>query len=182
MTINDPWATPAEEPQTAPPPAPAPVQQEPAQPEPPVVGAVTVPVRPVIEGLATEGKITLTFKGAGGYGDRWLVAHVANPVEGLELLNDPKFKELLDLSKRIAAYDGRESATPAAAQAAPQQQSPSAPPAAAQQAPGGETRQCSHGQMQFKSGFSQKSGKAWSAWFCPTPKNTPGQCEAIFLR
>ena len=57
-------------------------------------------------------------------------------------------------------------------------QAPAAAPAPA--AAGGKV--CAHGPMTFKQGVSNKTGKPWSAWFCPTPKGTPGQCEAEFVR
>lgn len=38
---------------------------------------------------------------------------------------------------------------------------------------------CNHGAMVYKEGQSAKG--AWKAWFCPTPKGTPGQCKARFL-
>lgn len=55
---------------------------------------------------------------------------------------------------------------------------PAAP--AQQAAPAG--KQCVHGPMTYKQGISNKTGKPWSAWFCPTPKGTPGQCEPEFVR
>jgi hypothetical protein len=83
-----------------------------------------------------------------------------------------KFVELVTGSKApIAASSGSTNTTPA-----------SSPPPAAQGAPSGETRSCKHGQMQFKSGFSAKTNKTWQAYFCPTPKGTPDQCAAEFLR
>lgn len=56
-----------------------------------------------------------------------------------------------------------------------QQAAPAAPAAPAGKA-------CVHGPMTFKQGVSKSTGKPWSAWFCPTPKGTPGQCEAEFVR
>lgn len=39
---------------------------------------------------------------------------------------------------------------------------------------------CRHGQMTFRSG--NKNGKPWTAYFCPTPKGTPDQCEPVWNR
>lgn len=39
---------------------------------------------------------------------------------------------------------------------------------------------CLHGEKVFKSGVGQKG--PWRAWFCPSPKGTPDQCKADFLR
>lgn len=41
---------------------------------------------------------------------------------------------------------------------------------------------CKHGQMVYKEGVSQKTGKPWKAWMCPAPKGTPDQCPADFIR
>lgn len=167
LTQEDPWST-------------APVQPEPAQApiEPPAqsapAGTAQVEVKPVVVS-GGEGKITLTFKGAGGYGDRWIVAHVANPAEGLELLNDPKFKELLDLSKRIATYDGAGSA-PAQGGGGGGGQSQSRAPQAAQEAPGGEKQFCQHGEMVYKSGIAKSSGKPYALFSCTAPRGE--QCDA----
>lgn len=171
MTIEDPWGSaPADEPQLQP--ETAPVQQAP-------IATTTVAVKPVIVGDA--GKITLTFKGGGAYADRWLVAHVANPAEGLELLKDPQFKELLDLSKRIASYDSGGSAPAGGGNQQSQAQQPaqqSNVPQGATQAPGGEERFCSHGKMEFKSGVS-KAGKPYKLFGCTAPRDS--QCKAVFL-
>lgn len=60
---------------------------------------------------------------------------------------------------------------PPPAFAQPQPQAPQQP-----QQPGGGPV-CQHGQMVFKSGGGGNTGKrAWSAWMCPLPKNTPGAC------
>jgi hypothetical protein len=142
-----------------------------------VVGTAQVEVKPVIVGT-DEGKLTLTFKGAGGYGDRWIVAHVANPTEGLSLLNDPAFKELMDLSKRIAAYDGAPQGNPPQAQAGSPPAQRSNAPQAAQEAPGGVKKYCNHGEMVFKSGISQK-GKAYQLFSCTAPRDQ--QCKAQYL-
>lgn len=156
MTITDPWATADVEP--------APAAPEP-QPEPKTVGTVKVDVVPNILTPTPEGKLTLTFKGTGTYADRWLVAHVANPVEGLTLLNDPQFKELLDLSKKIAAYDGA-----GAAVAAPQ----GGNTGGRQSAPQGATEAPSwaperpEADFVYKTGVSKKNGKTWHAWMPPS--------------
>ena len=39
--------------------------------------------------------------------------------------------------------------------------------------------QCQHGPRTARSGAGPKG--PWRAYFCPTPKGTPDQCEAIFL-
>jgi len=70
------------------------------------------------------------------------------------------------------------------APAAPMTQAPpsAAWPAAPAPAPAvanATAPQCAHGPRTGRSGTGAKG--PWKAWFCPTPKGTPDQCEAIFL-
>lgn len=51
---------------------------------------------------------------------------------------------------------------------------PVAPPAGASAG----DRTCTHGVMVKRTGQGQKG--EWRAWFCPTPKDTPGQCKPQF--
>lgn len=39
---------------------------------------------------------------------------------------------------------------------------------------------CPHGQRVYRTGQGAKG--PWQAYFCPTPKGTPGQCEAQWVR
>ena len=67
---------------------------------------------------------------------------------------------------------------PAAAPAAPgwgAPAAPAAPPAFAAAA----VPACQHGPRTPRRGQSAKG--PWAAWFCPTPKGTPGQCDAIWV-
>jgi hypothetical protein len=41
-------------------------------------------------------------------------------------------------------------------------------------------RSCKHGPMTKREGSSAKG--PWKGYMCPTPKGTPDQCDAIFLR
>ncbi|SIC88462.1 hypothetical protein [Mycobacteroides abscessus] len=124
-----------------------------------------------------EGKIVMTYKEGAGFDSSWTVVHANSVEDAKAILKDPEFKELLDLSKKAAAYF-RGGSTPSAP-AAPAQPRSNAP-AAAQSAPGGDTRQCKHGEMQYKTG--SKNGRTWKGFFCPTPKDTPDQCSPEFLR
>lgn len=38
---------------------------------------------------------------------------------------------------------------------------------------------CAHGPRTYRAA-KPGSGKTWQAFFCPTPQNTPGQCDPIF--
>lgn len=53
----------------------------------------------------------------------------------------------------------------------PQQQAPAAPAG----------QMCTHGAMVYREA-KPGSGKSWKAYFCPTPKDTPGQCQPQFLK
>jgi hypothetical protein len=160
MTITDPWATTTPEPEAAPEPTFKEVH--------PIADFGTSDARPAVSAVP-EGKLTLTFKGTGTFADRWLVAHVANPSEGLTLLKDPEFKELLDLSKKIAVYDGSGAAVPA-----PQGGSTGG----RQSAPQGATEAPAWAPAKpfedfvYKSGVSKKNGKVWHAWMPPTQEDS----------
>lgn len=52
------------------------------------------------------------------------------------------------------------------------------PPSFAQ--PNNQGPACQHGPMVFREGVGAKG--PWKAYFCPTPKGTPGQCAAQFQR
>lgn len=55
---------------------------------------------------------------------------------------------------------------------------PTPPPMMAAAQPSG--KQCAHGVMITRKGQSAKG--EWRAHFCPTPKDTPGQCAPIFAK
>lgn len=55
------------------------------------------------------------------------------------------------------------------------QPAPQAPAAAQGVAP-----TCQHGERVFREGDGAKGH--WRAWFCPTPKNTPGQCSPQWIK
>ncbi|GLY55354.1 hypothetical protein [Lentzea sp. NBRC 102530] len=66
---------------------------------------------------------------------------------------------------------------PGPAQQPPQGWQPSVP----QQAAPAHAPQCQHGARVYRQD-KKATPPAWTAWFCPTPKGTPGQCEPIFNR
>ncbi len=81
------------------------------------------------------------------------------------------------IATAIAAFNlGAAGANPTVVpQAAPVQVPTNLPPApSASSAP-----TCQHGAMTHRTGTSARGD--WTAYFCPTPKGTPGQCKAIFL-
>lgn len=124
-----------------------------------------------------EGKIVMTYKEGAGFDSSWTVVHASSVEDAKAILKDPEFKELLDLSKKAASYF-RGGSTPSA-QAAPAQARSNAP-AAAQSAPDGDSRQCKHGEMVYRTG--SKNGRTWKAFMCPSPKGTPDQCDAEWIR
>lgn len=122
-----------------------------------------------------EGKMTVTLKGGAGFDAPWIVIHAADAADALAQMQDAKLKELMDVVKRAGSHfsGGQGNAGRPAAQQS------SKPPQ--QQAPSGDAPKCEHGEMVFRSGVSQKTGKTWKAHFCPQPKGAP-QCEAQWIR
>jgi len=55
-----------------------------------------------------------------------------------------------------------------------------APPAVTPSFTSTSSPQCQHGPRTARSGTSAKG--PWKAWMCPTPKGTPDQCEAIWVK
>lgn len=44
----------------------------------------------------------------------------------------------------------------------------------------GQTPECKHGLMQFRSGNGAKG--PWKGWMCPSPQGAPDKCRPIFVR
>ncbi len=108
-------------------------------------------------------------------------------VEVLALANDAltqhlhaKGIEIEKVAVATVAFPGAEVVqVPEQSQPAPQpvQAAPVQPPAQAAPptpAAGPEVRSCVHGPRTHRTGTSARG--AWSAWFCPLPKGTPGEC------
>lgn len=95
----------------------------------------------------------------------------------------PAIKSLLDILDGNTAPETTEQAV-ANVQAAFGQTAPSfapvAPPTVAPVAVSANDRTCKHGTMLRRTGTSAKG--EWRAFFCPTPKDTPDQCTAIFAK
>lgn len=140
------------------------------------MGTVTVGVKPV---LVSEGKVVLTFKGGTGFDAPWIVVHATSLDDALDTVSAENGPKLMDLMTRTQNA-GRHFAGLGPVPSQVGQRPTANTPAAAQQAPNGETRQCKHGEMQYKTGA--KNGRVWKAYFCPSPKGTPDQCDAQFLR
>lgn len=72
-------------------------------------------------------------------------------------------------------------AAPVPAQRTEVDPAPTQARAAAPAAPSGPPApQCPHGEKVYREGNGAKG--PWKAWFCPSPKGTPGQCKADFIR
>lgn len=125
---------------------------------------------------ADEGKVTVTLKGGRDFDAPWVVIHGSDVSNALDQLSDVKLPSLLEKAWGAGKYFkmfGPATPTPAVPA------TPSGQPAAAAAGQGGMVKTCPHGQMQPKSGVSA-TGKAWSGYFCPTPRDTPGQCKPQF--
>lgn len=107
-----------------------------------------------------EGKIVSTYKEGAGFDASWTVVHAASVEDWFSITNDPRFRELLDLQKKIAGYF-RGGATAAPTQRAGQ-------PAGAMQAPADAGDPPGPGWV-YKTG--SKNGKVWKAWMPPQGSN-----------
>ncbi|ATN87050.1 ribonucleoside reductase class II [Mycobacterium phage Anselm] len=171
MSYEDPWSS-------------APAQQ--SEPEPPAQAAAPVAttasaaaVDSVSVQHSTDG-VSATFKFAGQYSDPWVVVKGADPADVYAKISTPEFKALMDRVQQIAGVYAGAAAKPAGnAGGGAQQQQQSRAPQAAQEAPNGEKRYCSHGEMQFKSGVSKKTGNPYKMFVCTAPRDQ--QCDAQFL-
>lgn len=162
LSYEDPWST-------------TPVQPEPTpEPAPAVTTAATAAVDSVSVQHSTDG-VSATFKFSGEYSDPWVVVKGADPADVLAKISTVEFKSLMDRVKQISGHYSGAGSAPAGGGA--QQQSRA--PQAAQEAPGGEKRFCAHGEMQFKSGVSKKTGNPYKMFVCTAPRDQ--QCDAQFL-
>ncbi|AIS73812.1 hypothetical protein SEA_SNAPTAP_50 [Mycobacterium phage SnapTap] len=170
MSYEDPWSS-------------APAQQ--SEPEPPAPAAAPVAttasaaaVDSVSVQHSTDG-VSATFKFAGAYSDPWVVVKGADPADVYAKISTPEFKALMDRVQQIAGVYAGSGAKPAGNAGGGAQQQQSRAPQPAQEAPGGEKRYCSHGEMQFKSGVSKKTGNPYKMFVCTAPRDQ--QCDAQFL-
>ncbi|WXX09758.1 ribonucleoside reductase class II [Mycobacterium phage MS619] len=168
MSYEDPWST-------------APAQQ--SEPEPPAQAAAPVAttasaaaVDSVSVQHSTDG-VSATFKFAGQYSDPWVVVKGADPADVYAKISTAEFKALMDRVAQIAGVYAGAAAKPAGNAGGGAQQSRAPQPA--QEAPGGEKRFCQHGEMQFKSGVSKKTGNPYKMFVCTAPRDQ--QCDAQFL-
>lgn len=99
-------------------------------------------------------------------------------IDGMALLNE--FAGAIPLIKEAeAALAGAPApaSTPAAAPA--WTPAPASHPSF-EASTGTSGRTCKHGAMTYREGAGAKG--PWKGYFCPTPKGTPDQCDAQFIR
>lgn len=149
--------------------------------EAPITTTVTTKSAPNAAGVGADGKVVLTFKGGAGFDAPWVVIHADGIQEAHEFVSGDNASLLAQVMERVQSAAKHFAGM---APASSGQRSGGAPrsgggaPAAAQAAPGGETRQCAHGEMVFKSGVS-KAGKPYKLFSCTAPRDS--QCKAQFL-
>ncbi|AGS82733.1 hypothetical protein ANNAL29_52 [Mycobacterium phage AnnaL29] len=172
LSYDDPWSTPPAQPEPQPEPTPPPAPAQVA------TTASTAAVDSVSVQHSTDG-VSATFKFAGAYSDPWVVVKGADPADVYAKISTPEFKQLMDRVQQIAGVYAGSGAKPAGNAGGGAQAQQSRAPQAAQEAPNGEKRFCAHGEMQFKSGVSKKTGNPYKMFVCTAPRDQ--QCDAQFI-
>lgn len=125
----------------------------------------------------TEREVVLTFKGGTGFDAPWIVIHAADLQDAHDQVSGDNATLLAQVMERTQSASKHFASMGSPAQNSAPRGGGGAP-AAAQSAPGGESRQCAHGDMVFKSGVS-KAGKPYKLFSCTAPREQ--QCKAQFL-
>lgn len=182
MTAPDPFA--AAQPAPAPAPEPTYIPEEAQQqpvvespwdtPPPEAARPAQAPVAQVVQAVDNE-KVVLTFKAGTGFDQPWIVLR-ASSVDEAESLLDQKLANLMEKTKRVAAFFNGGGAP---AQSGGGQQNRQAPPQGAQQHPQGRKEFCAHGEMKYLSGVSKKTGKPYSMFACNSGDRN-NECKAVF--
>lgn len=130
--------------------------------------------------VAPTGEITLTFKAGSGYDVPWIVIRVPDLAAAEDVLTNQGeiLKSVMEKTVRAGVYFVSQMPS-TAPKASAETQSIGGGGAGRGAAPGGQARQCKHGDMVYRSG--SKDGRTWEAFFCPTPKGTSDQCKAQFI-
>lgn len=130
---------------------------------------------------SNEGKVVVTLKGGSSYAAPWVVIHADDVQDALSQLSGDDATvtaELLTRTAAVAKYFQGEVGEPVKSGGG---ERTAGKPAGATQEPSGQTRDCSHGSMQYRAA-KEGSGKNWRGFFCPTPQGTPDQCKPVFLK
>ena len=94
--------------------------------------------------------------------------------------NKEELEALLTAAQDFSALIGSVSQSFSGARSAAPVSSPAAPAAPRPVVVEGQTPECKHGQMQFRTGNGAKG--PWKAWMCAAPKGAPDKCDAIWVR
>jgi hypothetical protein len=106
-------------------------------------------------------------------------------IGGTELAQTVRAQLTGSLNGEVRALVPVQVATPSNVTTGPWQQQSQSPqlPAAAQPSTGpGPAPSCPHGQREFISGTSAKTGKLWKAWACPADRDDPSKCDKEWIR
>lgn len=128
--------------------------------------------------------VSVTLKAGSGYEAPWIVVRGKTPTDVLGQLADPNFEQLVQTIVPSYAKDlltAWQQVRQGVAAGQSQQGQSQAVQNVANATGGtviGETQTCVHGERVRRTG--SKNGKTWVGWFCPTPKDTPGQCKPKF--
>jgi len=145
----------------------------------PVVSAAIANTKENTNVATTEEAFTITLKQSGGYESPWVVIRSGSAEEAKARLQEATESGLFDaVNQAVGSFAGKPTVKAAFQQPATQQNFPTPTPPAASSGP---SETCKHGEMNFKSGVNQNTGKAWKGHFCPTPKGTPDQCRPVFF-
>jgi hypothetical protein len=151
---------------------------------PPWAGPSTNPTpenketKKMTEEIPSTGKITVTLKGGNDFSQPWVVIHGSDPADLLDTFDDPDLVKVLERTRKASEFFVGTKPAPTPTQTTT---TTSRPPQGATQGQQG-AKFCQHGEMQYKTGFSQKTQKTWSGYFCPTPQGTPDQCPPQFSK
>lgn len=132
----------------------------------------------------TTGEIewSVTIKFGSGYDAPWMVGRFSNldAVTDTVTGREDDLRDAIVKIGKLAAFAAEHApAAPAPAAGTPSSSGGGARPNP-YQAPNGETRECKHGKMRYRTKVEGGETK-WRAFFCDTPKGTPDQCKPQFI-
>jgi len=118
-----------------------------------------------------------TLKGGGGFDAPWIVLEAADAYDMRDMTTGEDADVLVEVMENMwkASRKFQELGGPTQS-SAPKSYGP---PAGAAQSPDGETHQCKHGQMQYRSGIAKASGKPYRLFGCPHPVRAE-QCDTVW--
>lgn len=132
----------------------------------------------VVSEIKHPFSVKITLKAASGYEAEWLNPWVSAETADqlalnvLDLFAAFKKHGVIEAAASAADFTRGQYKGAAGASSPPVQQS--APPVS------GDSKQCNHGEMTYRSG--EKNGKPWGGWFCPQPKDATDKCNVIWKK